>query len=71
MDSKDATNLEGDGSASESFRRTCFLHVWGGCKFLVAIAQRSTFASRQFRTITWSKFMEAFNATYYPKQVKE
>ena len=32
---------------------------------------RSTFVDRQFDTITWAEFMEAFNVTYYPDQVRE
>ena len=34
-------------------------------------ALRSTFVDRQFDTITWAEFMEAFNVTYYPDQVRE
>ena len=34
-------------------------------------AQRTNFVGRALETITWAEFIEAFNVTYYPEQVRE
>ena len=34
-------------------------------------AQRSSFAGREFNTITWEEFIDVFNVMYYPEQIKE
>ena len=34
-------------------------------------AQRSSFAGREFDTITWEEFLDAFNVMYYPDQMRE
>ena len=33
--------------------------------------ERTNFVNRQFDTITWAKFKDVFNNTYYPEQVRE
>ena len=48
---------------------SCMLEEEAG--FWWEAVQRTNFVGRQFDTITWAEFIDVFNNTYYPDQVRE